>query len=241
MRSGDSKPEQNIIETCPHCGKPKIVMVENEIIGYDHSSCFKIAKFKKLSIFDKSSNINIFQNSVVKSQEETAHKASFEKYCRNFTKAKELGLGILMTGSPGTGKTFYSNCITNSLNDLGHSVLSFNIPGYLAEIRQGFDTKEYELRKAIEAVDFLVIDDLGSELLSEWNKEKLFNLFDLIYRNKKSVCITTNMSGEELSRHLTWNGSNKIFDRILELCKPFKFTGPSRRSGKNKMNFDAVF
>lgn len=240
MDSNESE-ESKILDCCPHCGKPKTVLEGSEVIGFDHSSCFRIAKFKNLSIFDKNSDSNIFQNAVMHTTEEKEHKNSFEKFCRNFEKAKELGLGILMSGNAGTGKTYYSNCITNRLNELGFSVLSFNIPGYLAEIRQGFDAKEAELIKAIEDVDFLVIDDLGSETLTEWNKEKLFNLFDSIYRKKKSVCITTNMTAPGLKNHLMLNGSDKIFDRILELCKPFRFTWESRRVEKNKLNFEEIF
>ena len=46
-----------------------------------------------------------FENAEVKTPEEIEYKKSFEKYCKNFETIKQKGLGILMSGNPGTGKT----------------------------------------------------------------------------------------------------------------------------------------
>ena len=40
----------------------------------------------------------------------------FNNYVKKFEeKARDKGIGILMTGNPGTGKTFFANCIWNEL------------------------------------------------------------------------------------------------------------------------------
>lgn len=69
----------------------------------------------------------------------------------------------------------------------------------------------------------------------------MFNLFNTIYLHKKSCIVTTNYNASELGKHLTINGSNKILDRLLELCKPFKFDWESRRKAIGQEKFKDIF
>jgi len=242
-------PESFDIKRCEICGQPSSVHIyESEFFGtfysidsVKHKNCIKIAKYEKLSIFDKSHKENTFENSKPTNEKEKRYLDSFKKYCDNFEKAKKLGVGLLLTGKAGTGKTFCSNCISNELKAQGNSVLSFNLSGYLQEIRKGFDEKENQLIEAIKSVDLIIIDDVGSENISDWGKEKMFNLFNEIYLNKKSCIITTNNNAKELGEHLKINGSNKILDRLLELCKPFKFDWESKRKNIGEEKFKNIF
>lgn len=242
--------QTHYIARCEVCGEPSRVLIEGKKGFYGafysidqkkHFTCLKIRKYEKLSIFDKNYKQNIFENSKPKNDKEKCYLENFKNYCKNFEKAKENGVGLLLTGNAGTGKTFYSSCISNELKSLGFTVLSFNISGYLQELRKGFDEKERELLEAIKDVDLTVIDDVGSEVLSDWAKEKMFNLFNQIYLNKKSCIVTTNNNAKELEKHFEINGSGKILDRLLELCKPFKFDWESRRLEIGREKFKGIF
>lgn len=239
-------------EECEICKQPKKVSINVQYFDYTderifeidkekHINCNKIAKYEKLSIFDKLHKQNTFKNANSINEKEKEFVDSFKKYCDNFEKAKENGVGLLLTGNAGNGKTFYSNCISNELKSKGYSVLSFNLSGYLQEIRLGFDEKEKDLLQAIRTVDLIIVDDVGSESISDWGREKTFNLFNEIYLNKKSCIITTNNNAKELGEHLKINGSNKILDRLLELCKPFKFDWESRRKAIGQEKFKDIF
>ena len=235
--------DSSLNKNCPHCGKLEFEWdnENDEMKRHNHTICYKIAKYEKLSIFDKLHKQNTFENATSTNEKETAYINSFKKYCDNFDKAKESGVGLLLTGNAGNGKTFYSNCIANVLKEKGYSVLSFNLSGYLQEIRLGFDEKEKDLIQAIRTVDLIIVDDVGSESISDWGREKTFNLFNEIYLNKKSCIITTNNNAKELGEHLKINGSNKILDRLLELCKPFKFDWESRRKAIGQEKFKDIF
>ncbi len=235
--------DSSLNKNCPHCGKLEFEWdnENDEMKRNNHTVCYKIAKYEKLSIFDKLHKQNTFENSTSTNEKESAYINSFKKYCDNFEKAKENGVGLLLTGNAGNGKTFYSNCISNNLKEKGYSVLSFNLSGYLQEIRLGFDEKEKDLIQAIRTVDLIIVDDVGSESISDWGREKTFNLFNEIYLNKKSCIITTNNNAKELGEHLKINGSNKILDRLLELCKPFKFDWESRRKAIGQEKFKDIF
>ena len=237
-------------EICDYCKQPKKVYfntVEGSFGGESfyainkekHKNCSQIMKYEKLSIFDKYHKENIFSNSVPKNDIEKSYLESFKKYCDNFEKAKEIGVGLLLTGNAGTGKTFYSNCISNELKSKGFTVLSFNISGYMQELKKEF--KEEQLLESIKSVDLVIIDDVGSEVLSEFTKEKMFNLFNTIYLEKKPCIVTTNNNARELEEHFRINGSGKILDRLLELCKPFKFDWKSRRQEIGQEKFKDLF
>ena len=235
---------------CKYCGKPKTVTLkinnwdytDEKVYAIDsekHKHCDKILKYEKLSIFDKNYKQNTFENSIPKDEKEKSYLESFKRYCENFEKAKENGVGLLLTGNAGTGKTFYSNCISNELKSKGFTVLSFNISGYMQELKKEF--KEEQLLESIKAVDLIIVDDVGSEVLSEFTKEKMFNLFNTIYLEKKSCIVTTNNNAKELAEHFKLNGSEKILDRLLELCKPFKFDWKSRRQEIGQEKFKDIF
>lgn len=109
---------------------------------------------------------------------------------------------------------------------------------YFSKIRRSVEYEE-ELKEAIKEADLLFIDDLGSEQINRkdgalWGEEKLFNLFDIRYRAKKPILITTNLSKEELKEHLKVNNTDKIFSRLNEVIyKALSFNFEDKRINKN--------
>lgn len=175
------------IENCKVCGEP-IFYREGIYDIYPDCSCMrkerirlKISKYKKLSIIDRDFGSNIFEKAQTICEKENEFLEKFKKYSERFKKALESNIGILMSGLPGTGKTFYANCIANEIQTKGYTVLSFNLSGYLRKIqedygnRREFVLEEEKLLQAVKEVDLLVVDDLGSEKLSDWGIEKVFN------------------------------------------------------------------
>ncbi|MGL5716163.1 MAG: ATP-binding protein [Cetobacterium sp.] len=229
------------IQYCDKCGEI-IFYIEDKYEVYADCACvrreriaLKVAKYKKLSITDREAGNNRFENSNTVNDKEKEFVEKFKKYSQKFKKALEENVGILMTGLPGTGKTFYANCIANEIQEKGYTVLSFNLSGYLRKIQEDFNNKkdfvseEEKLLYATREVDLLVIDDLGSEKLSEWGMEKIYNLIDERYKARKPIIITTNMNKNTLEDHLLVNGSDKLLDRIKSMTTPFIFDWESRR------------
>ena len=76
--------------------------------------------------------------------------------------------------------------------------------------------------------DLLIIDDLGAERETSYALERVYNVIDSRYRANKPMLLTTNLGVEELK-----NSDNiqyrRTYDRILEICYPVEFTGPSWR------------
>ena len=243
------KEQDGVITLCEKCKEPIKILKD----GYEfNTDCrceekrrwdIKNKKYKNLSLFDKDSEENNFENAIIVDEKERAYVLSFKKFCDNFDLVKKRGLGMILKGNAGTGKTYYQTCIYNELKEK-HNIINLNVSKYFAEIKtsEKWDLKERELLNLVEKSDLLMVDDLGSEQISDkWGKEKIYNLIDTAYRKKISLVISTNTNTEQLRELLMFNSSDKIMDRILEICKPFNFNWKSRRAGKNKEYFEKYY
>ena len=185
-----------------------------------------------------------FENAEVKSIEEMGFKKSFEKYCKNFEIIKQKGLGILMSGNPGTGKTYYTTCIMNALNQK-YLVYKTTLSDLLEEIRKSYKSFENEnddfLFSRLSKAELIIFDDLGNEFLSDWGKEKMFMILNFIYENNKPLIINTNLDAKQLSSFFNINGSDKLLDRIRSKCKTYIYSWESRRKDLYKKDFEELY
>ncbi len=197
-------------------------------------------KYSRLNEFDLE---RTFEKAVIMGENEKKFVDSFKKYSQNFEEIRKMGLGILMSGNAGTGKTFYTTCILNELVR-DYKVLRTSLSELLEEIRRSYERQSnddfFTFRK-IENAELIILDDLGNEYLSEWGKEKMFVITNHIYEHKIPLIINTNLDSEQFSRFLEINGSNKLYDRITSVCKLFLFDWESRRRSINKKKIEELF
>lgn len=144
--------------------------------------------------------------------------------------------GLLLWGDVGTGKTFFAACIANALTDQMQPALMTNFTRISEAM--GFDgSSEYmtELRR----YKLLVIDDLGAERQSDYMLERVYGIVDARYKDRQPVIITTNLSLREIKepKDLKYK---RIYDRILEMCIPVRFSGESRRKEKHEEKKDLI-
>lgn len=188
----------------------------------------KIKKIKDISIVDVKFNESKFENSDCTEK----HMRLAKRYSEIFIE-KELKEGIIFFGNSGTGKTYAAACITNKLLQHNKTVLAINVTSYLNKLKSDFNIENVIL-KNISECDLLILDDIGTEKVSDWVYEKMFLLIDTRYKTNKPIIITTNLNitddeNCELKRHFEINGKNRIKDRITEMCFPQLVVGNSKR------------
>ena len=197
-------------------------------------------RFSKLTSQDW---VKRFENAIVESDEEKEYKQSFERFCKNFELIKKKGLGIIMIGNPGTGKTYYTTCILNALISK-YLVYKTSLSSLLDEIKEtyknGVENEDFIFERLLEA-ELIIFDDLGNEFLSDWGKEKMFSIFNFIYEKNKSLIINTNLDSKQLSNFFNINGSDKLLDRIRSKCKAYVFDWESRRRDLHKKDFEELY
>ena len=161
-------------------------------------------------------------------------------YVQNWEAMREKNVGLLFSGVPGTGKTFFAACIANALLDKGIPAMISTIPSLATAMSANFEAKKPEILDQIKSVDLLVLDDVGTERNTSYMAERMFEIVDSRYRAGKPLVVTTNLGIAEIQNKTSIPLEyQRIFDRILELCQPVVVKGGSRRVGiaKSKAEF----
>jgi len=110
-----------------------------------------------------------------------------------------------------------------------------NVPRLLQDIKKTFNQKdkinEYDLIDKCCQVDLLVLDDLGSELATDWAYQTLYLIISERYDEMRQTIFTSNLSPSELGKHFT---DERLISRIIEMCGK---QGIIKLSGKNYRKF----
>jgi len=148
------------------------------------------------------------------------------EFTNNINNADQKNL--FFSGRTGVGKTFLSFCIARELINQGRTVLYLTAPMLFDIITEykmkAFkeDTYNDDRYQSIFSVELLIIDDLGTEPLSDARYAELLNILNTRQaRDSVSACktiISTNMSPKKLfelySERIT-SRINGLFDRHL--------------------------
>lgn len=126
-------------------------------------------------------------------------KKIFRNYYNNLEKIKKDGIGLLLSGGNGTGKTGLAiEILKRALIKFGYSGVFISLTDYLELYCASWHSNDARAdMKATKDVDFLVINDLCKEIkISEKQEEMLIlNLESTLqYRTsrKKPIVITSN-------------------------------------------------
>jgi DNA replication protein DnaC len=160
------------------------------------------------------------------------------RYANDFNKIKEQGLGIIITGGYGVGKTHLVAAIAHELMKQGVQPIFGTLISLLDRIRSTYDNpnvKENELQilNNYNKCSLLIIDDLGKEKPSEWAMQRLYEVLNNRYENKMPIIITSNYSIEKLKERLTVNDNYEtaeaIISRIYEMFSGIYMQGDDYR------------
>lgn len=143
------------------------------------------------------------------------------KYCANAADALYKGKGLYLYGTSGVGKTWLAACICNELTDIGYSVIFTSFCEISRQIRETYSTNQSEntIFKRLLDVDFLIIDDIGTEIVQKnnsdnWLQERIYDIINSRYVEQKPMIYTSNLAIKQL---VTLKGlMQKTADRIYE-------------------------
>ena len=154
-----------------------------------------------------------------------------------------LERGYYFHGPVGTGKTdtavsVLKNIILNTepvfefgVYRLPENLAMFvSVPMMLLNIRSSFKSEtadEMDLIKKYVKPEILIMDDLGTEKVTEWVMQTLYVIINSRYEEEKQTLITSNNSLDEIRKNL----NDKIASRITAMTEIIELKGIDRRNG----------
>lgn len=114
---------------------------------------------------------------------------------------------LFLSGAPGLGKTFLSACIARTVSEKGFSVVydtagnvfaQFEAQKFQRDSRDGLEARD-ETRRYLNC-DLLILDDLGSELTTQFTQSALYELVNTRLVAGRHTVISSNLTMEEAAR-----------------------------------------
>jgi DNA replication protein DnaC len=99
---------------------------------------------------------------------------------------------------------------------------------FFLQLKDTFGNNKISEQDIIQQYDrspLLVIDDVGSEKISDWSRQMFYVLIDRRYRNKKQTIITSNLNLKQISELI----DDRISSRIVGMGKVVEFFGEDYR------------
>lgn len=149
--------------------------------------------------------------------------------------------GLYIYGDLGVGKTYMCYALANSLVRREKQVAFIKVNQFVNEMRKLIitDSAKYDKTiKNIARVSYLIMDDIGSETVSDYSRDDLlFYILDYRMENKLTTIFTSNLSKKELKEHYKFNKrdvssvirAERLHERIDILSEDYFMTGTNKR------------
>ncbi len=215
---------------CTHSVKGYVLTPEkvDKRLRFSYVACSKYQSYlennKNVTYFDIPRNIKSASFKDIYSDDKK--RVPIIKYFKEFIEASIKGekcKGLYLTGNFGTGKTYLIAALFNELSKKGLKSTIIYYPEFLRNLKSSFKDDYEEKFDYIKKSKILLIDDIGAENCSSWNRDEVLSTI-LQYRMEEDLptFFTSNFSLEELEEHLasTSSGIEKVkARRIIERIK----------------------
>ena len=130
---------------------------------------------------------------------------------------------LFLHGAPGLGKTFLSACIARAVSEQGRSVVYDTAGNIFAQFEdrkfwRGGESQEArdETRRYLNC-DLLILDDLGSELTTQFTQTALYELINTRLVAGRHTVISSNLSLQEVAQRYSPQIASRISGEYHDL------------------------
>jgi len=155
------------------------------------------------------------------------------EYARKFG---PKSMNLFFNGAPGLGKTYLSACIARVVAEKGFSVV-YDMAGSIfskfedAKFNKSDNPEETrdEIKRYLEC-DLLILDDLGTEMITEFTKSVLYEVVNTRLISAKKTIVSSNMTIDEMRQRYT----EQIMSRLEGEYHVLTFYGDDIRKKKKE-------
>ena len=152
-------------------------------------------------------------------------------YCRRYAdEFSPSSRSLLMRGATGLGKTHLSLAIANDVIRKGWSVVYVSAPDILSKLEREHFAYRYEDEQdtfsSLVKCDLLIIDDLGTEFVSQFSVAAIYNVFNSRILAGRPTIMNTNLNMTELLNLY----SQRFVSRVMGSCDRLDFLGEDIRT-----------
>lgn len=210
---------------CPKCkdtgfiGKEPCTCYKQKLVHlyYEKSDLKEILKYNNFDYF----NIDYYSTKKSSTEPESPKRniekiiTKLENFINNFDKTSE---NFLFYGSSGTGKTFLSHCTAKELLDKGYLVVYRTAESLIQDLKNIKFNGDSMSQELLLNCDLLIVDDLGTEQISDFSLMELFNLLNKKLLLHKKMLFSTNYALEDLLKIYSERITSRLFGNFT-VCK----------------------
>ena len=147
--------------------------------------------------------------------------------------------GLYLYGTMGSGKTHLAASVANEYAKDKKKVCFIHYPTFTLEMaNKAFSDAAGLLLERAMRCDFLVLDDIGAESVTEYNRDQvLLPILNYRYENDKTTWFTSNMDINKLTEHFTTSSRGtedelkalRIIERIKHMATSVLLNTRDRR------------
>lgn len=216
------------VRKCPKCGEliERVFLNDNQSFVTECRCPERIRDLKEIDRISNNKDIIINRNKAQcgfskrdiedLNQSVKQHKGNIEayeliiKYANGFD--QNVSKGIYLYGDPGVGKSLLSKKVMIVVLNKGFSAYITSITKLMKDIKKELQTFNDDTYRKCLSVDLLVIDDIGTEKPTDFDKAQIFEIINERYENKKPIIYTSNCSLEEITTK--YDDFGRIYSRI---------------------------
>ena len=202
---------------CPKCMKTKInkqLKERDKQAALEREQRKWAAKIGSAAIPERFKDRTL-ESYVAKTSGQKKALAFAKEYAENFDQVLKNGRSAIFTGKVGTGKTHLAVGIALSIMQQQRSALFVTVQRLIRRIKDSWRTKEEtesDVVNAFASPDLLILDEVGVQFGSEFEKQQLFDVLNERYEKLKPSILLSNIPSEQLSDYL----GERVMDRLRE-------------------------